>query len=153
MGDFAGEPGVTDEGRLHEGGSLLWSVKRVFLWLAVLTVAEVAVVWLRFLPKGAIAALLLAGALAKAALVALHFMHLRIEKRFTLWMLAVAVALGAVFILGLVPALVFGPGSGAAGGEGGGGPPPPGGLGRDTGEGVHHWMPSRRITKRARSTA
>ena len=116
MGDFAGEPGIVDEGRLHEGGSLLWSVRRVFLWLAVLTAAEVAVVYLRFLPKAAIAALLLAGALAKAGLVALHFMHLRIEKRFTLWMMAVAIALGAVFVLGLLPDLVFGPGAGAAGG-------------------------------------
>ncbi|NUN52195.1 MAG: cytochrome C oxidase subunit IV family protein [Planctomycetaceae bacterium] len=116
MGDFAGEPGVRNEARLHEGGSALWSVRKVFLWLAVLTAAEVGVVYLHFLPKKAIAVLLLVGALAKAALVALHFMHLRIERRFTLWMMAVALALGAVFVLGLLPDLVFGPGAGGAGG-------------------------------------
>jgi hypothetical protein len=115
MGDFEGTPGVRDEARLHEGGSVLWPVKKVFLWLLALTVAEVAIVYAG-LPKAALAGLLLLGALGKAAIVALHFMHLRIERRVVVWALALTALLAAVFVLGLLPDIVFGPGAPRAGG-------------------------------------
>lgn len=95
-----------------EGRGAIWPVGKVFAWLAALTVAEVGVVYLH-LPKVALGAVLLAGALAKALLVGLHFMHLRIERRLVIAMIVVSVVLAAVFVLGLVPDMVFGPGAGA----------------------------------------
>ena len=52
----------------------------IFWWLAILTVVELAVV---FLPIGkfTIGVLLCALAIGKAALVAMYFMHLRFETR------------------------------------------------------------------------
>ncbi|HVM98250.1 MAG TPA: cytochrome C oxidase subunit IV family protein, partial [Candidatus Acidoferrales bacterium] len=52
----------------------------IFYWLFGLTVAEVAVVYMS-LPKGIMVALLISMAAAKAALVAMYFMHLRFEQR------------------------------------------------------------------------
>ncbi len=51
----------------------------VWLWLALLTVAEVAVVWFAALPKSWVVIALLLMAVWKALLVALYFMHLRFE--------------------------------------------------------------------------
>ena len=51
----------------------------VWLWLALLTAAEVAVVWLTALPKSWVVVALLIMAVWKALLVALYFMHLRFE--------------------------------------------------------------------------
>ncbi|MEE8594937.1 MAG: cytochrome C oxidase subunit IV family protein [Gemmatimonadota bacterium] len=51
----------------------------VWLWLALLTAAEVAVVWFTALPKSWVVVALLIMAVWKAALVALYFMHLRFE--------------------------------------------------------------------------
>ncbi|MGH7279747.1 MAG: cytochrome C oxidase subunit IV family protein [Candidatus Rokuibacteriota bacterium] len=72
----------------------------VFWYLAILTVIEIAVV---FLPMGkfTIGVLLCALALGKAALVAMYFMHLRFETR-TLGLIAVtplAIATLLIFIL------------------------------------------------------
>ena len=94
---------------------VLWPVKKVFLWLLALTVLEVGVVYLR-LPRAALALVLVLGALWKAAIVVLHFMHLRIEGRLILLSLAAASILAAIFVLGLFPDIVLGPGSGRAGG-------------------------------------
>ena len=102
---------MAEEAALHADEARIWPVRKVFAWLLGLTLVEVGIVYLP-IPKAAVAALLLAGALAKGALVAMHFMHLRIERKFVLVMLAVAAALGAVFVLGLVPDMVLGPGSG-----------------------------------------
>jgi cytochrome c oxidase subunit IV len=111
MSDFQGVPGVRDERRLHEGGSVLWPVKKVFLWLLALTVAEVGIVYLH-LPKAALATLLVVGALWKAAIIVLHFMHLRIERRLVTWSLAATTVLAVVYVLLLFPDMVFGPGAG-----------------------------------------
>jgi cytochrome c oxidase subunit 4 len=51
----------------------------VLVWLAVLTLAEIAVVLLGF-PKLPKVILLVGMALSKAALVALYFMHLKFER-------------------------------------------------------------------------
>jgi cytochrome c oxidase subunit 4 len=72
----------------------------IFWYLAILTVVELAVI---FLPLGklTIGVLLCALALGKAALVAMYFMHLRFETR-TLGLVAVtplAIATLLVFIL------------------------------------------------------
>ncbi len=103
MSDAAAPPGV------------LWSVRKVFLWLLVLTVAEVGVVYLH-LPRPVLALVLVLGALWKAAIVVLHFMQVRIERRLIVLSLLATSARGAVFVLGLFPDLVLGPGSGRGGG-------------------------------------
>ena len=61
------------EGHTHPRYMLVW------FWLALLTVAEVAVVWFTALPKSWIVMALLLMAVWKALLVALYFMHLRFE--------------------------------------------------------------------------
>ena len=52
----------------------------IFYWLFGLTVAEVGLVYTG-IPKALLVALLVALAVAKAALVAMYFMHLKFEKR------------------------------------------------------------------------
>jgi cytochrome c oxidase subunit 4 len=72
----------------------------VFWWLAVLTVIEIAVVFTP-LAKLVIGVLLCGLAVAKAALVAMYFMHLRFETR-TLGLIAVtplAIATLLVFVI------------------------------------------------------
>jgi cytochrome c oxidase subunit IV len=72
----------------------------IFWYLAILTVVELAVIFLP-LPKFTIGVLLCALAVTKAALVAMYFMHLRFETR-TLGMVAItplAIATLLVFVL------------------------------------------------------
>ena len=59
----------------------------IFWWLAILTVVELAVIFMP-LAKVTIGVLLCALALGKAALVAMYFMHLRFEVR-TMGLIAV----------------------------------------------------------------
>lgn len=61
------------EGHEHPRYMLVW------LWLAILTAAEVAVVWFTALPKSWVVIALIIMAVWKALLVALYFMHLRFE--------------------------------------------------------------------------
>ena len=78
----------------------------IFYWLAILTVGEIAVVFLpHYLPisKLTVGVLLCALALAKAALVAMYFMHLRFEVR-TLGLIAVTpLAIATLLIFLLLP--------------------------------------------------
>jgi cytochrome c oxidase subunit 4 len=72
----------------------------IFWWLAVLTVIELAVIFMP-LAKVTIGVLLVGLALSKAALVAMYFMHLRFETR-TLGLIAItplAIATLLVFLL------------------------------------------------------
>ncbi|HSF05378.1 MAG TPA: cytochrome C oxidase subunit IV family protein [Methylomirabilota bacterium] len=72
----------------------------IFWWLAILTVIELAVIFMP-LAKFTIGVLLVALALGKAALVAMYFMHLRFEVR-TMGLIAVtplAIATLLVFLL------------------------------------------------------
>jgi cytochrome c oxidase subunit 4 len=69
----------------------------VFIWLAIMTVIEVAVVYLP-LTKLALGAILVALAFTKAALVALYFMHLKFERR-TMLLVAVTPVILCVFLM------------------------------------------------------
>ena len=74
----------------------------VFVWLVILTVLELAVVYMPF-TKLVIAALLISLAVTKAVLVALYFMHLRFERG-TLALVALSpFVLCVFFILMLTP--------------------------------------------------
>jgi cytochrome c oxidase subunit 4 len=69
----------------------------IFWYLAVLTVLEIAVIFMG-LPKIALGVLLCAMALAKAALVAMYFMHLKFETR-TLGLVAITPLLIATLLV------------------------------------------------------
>ncbi|MCI0588907.1 MAG: cytochrome C oxidase subunit IV family protein [Planctomycetes bacterium] len=74
----------------------------VYGWLAVLTAFELAVVRVP-LGRGATASLLVGSALAKAALVVLHFMHLRIEGRILRAIALLPLLLVVAFVVALIP--------------------------------------------------
>ena len=69
----------------------------IFWYLAVLTVVEIAVIYMP-LAKLTIGVLLCALALGKATLVAMYFMHLRFETR-TLGMIAITPLLIATLLI------------------------------------------------------
>jgi cytochrome c oxidase subunit 4 len=69
----------------------------VFLWLVILTVLELAVVYMPF-TKMVIAILLVSLAVSKAVLVALYFMHLKFE-RVTLGLVALCPFVLCVFLI------------------------------------------------------
>ena len=74
----------------------------IFWWLAVLTVVEIAVIFLpiaRFL----IGIMLVSLASAKASMVALYFMHLRFETRTLGYIALTPVAIGALLVLVMLP--------------------------------------------------
>jgi len=74
----------------------------IFWWLAILTVLEVGLIFMP-IPKMTINVLLGAFALAKAALVAAYFMHLRFEVR-TLGLIAVTpLAIATLLIFVILP--------------------------------------------------
>ena len=70
---------------------------KVFYVLLVLTIVEVTIVYLG-LPKMLLVALLVIFAVWKASLVAMHFMHLKFEKR-TLAVVALAPFVLCVFLI------------------------------------------------------
>src|SRR5262247_1437141 len=74
----------------------------IFIWLAILTAVEVIAVYLP-LTRLALAAILVALAFSKAALVALYFMHLKFERRTMLWVAATPVILCVFLMLMLIP--------------------------------------------------
>ena len=87
---------ASHHGRTHQHPNYIM----IFWWLAILTVLEVGVIFVP-IPKMTINVLLGAFALAKAALVAAYFMHLRFEVR-TLGLIAVtplAIAILLIFII------------------------------------------------------
>ncbi|MDP9129097.1 MAG: cytochrome C oxidase subunit IV family protein [Candidatus Binatota bacterium] len=69
---------------------------KIFIILSVLTAVEIGVTFLG-LPRTLLVTLLVGLAVWKAALVALHFMHLKIEKR-TLTIVAVIPFILCVFL-------------------------------------------------------
>ncbi len=69
---------------------------KIFIILSVLTAVEVGVTFLG-LPRTLLIALLVGLAVWKAALVALHFMHLKIEKK-TLTIVAIIPFILCVFL-------------------------------------------------------
>jgi cytochrome c oxidase subunit IV len=75
---------------------------RIFYILLALTIVEVAIVYLH-LPKTLLVSLLVVLAVWKAALVAMHFMHLKFEKK-TLALIALSpFILCVLLILMLLP--------------------------------------------------
>jgi caa(3)-type oxidase subunit IV len=70
---------------------------KIFYVLLALTVIEVAIVYMG-LPKLLLAALLVIFAVWKAVLVAMHFMHLKLEKR-TLAVVALTPFVLCVFLI------------------------------------------------------
>lgn len=70
---------------------------KIFWILLVLTIVEVAIVYMG-LPKMLLASLLVIFAVWKAALVAMHFMHLKFEKK-TLAMIAIVPFVLCVFLI------------------------------------------------------
>jgi caa(3)-type oxidase subunit IV len=70
---------------------------KIFVILSVLTVIEVGITFLG-LPKMLLAALLITLAVWKAALVAMHFMHLKMEKT-TLSIVAIIPFILCVFLI------------------------------------------------------
>jgi cytochrome c oxidase subunit 4 len=74
----------------------------IFWYLAVLTVAELAVIFMP-IPRLAIGIMLVTLALAKAALVALYFMHLRFETRTLGYIAMTPVLIGALLVFVMLP--------------------------------------------------
>ena len=74
----------------------------IFWWLAILTVVELAVVFMP-LSKLTIGVLLCALALAKAALVAAYFMHLKFETKTLTWIAFTPLAIAILLIFVLMP--------------------------------------------------
>jgi cytochrome c oxidase subunit IV len=74
----------------------------VWLALLILTIIELGVAKMP-MPKAAIIVSLCALALAKAALVAAYFMHLKFEKRALILIVASPLLLSAILYIGLVP--------------------------------------------------
>jgi caa(3)-type oxidase subunit IV len=69
---------------------------KIFIILSVLTAVEIAITLLG-LPRTLLVALLVGLAVWKAALVALHFMHLKIEKK-TLTLVAIVPFVLCIFL-------------------------------------------------------
>jgi cytochrome c oxidase subunit 4 len=78
------------------------SYMAIFWYLAVLTVVEIAVIFLP-IAKLAIGVMLVALACAKAALVALYFMHLRLETKTLGYIALTPVVIGTLLVLVLLP--------------------------------------------------
>jgi cytochrome c oxidase subunit 4 len=74
----------------------------IFWYLAILTVVEIAVIYLPF-GKLTIGVLLCALAVTKAALVAMYFMHLRFETQTLGWIAVTPVAIATLLVFVLLP--------------------------------------------------
>ena len=77
---------------------------QVFVWLAVLTAIEIGVIYLP-LSKFAIGLMLVLLAATKAALVALYYMHLAVEKRTLMYIALTPALLCVLLIFALLPDL------------------------------------------------
>src|SRR5262245_15607051 len=78
------------------------SYMAIFWYLAVLTVVEIGVIFLP-IAKMAIGVMLVSLATAKAALVALYFMHLRLETKTLGYIALTPVLIGTLLVLVLLP--------------------------------------------------
>jgi cytochrome c oxidase subunit 4 len=78
------------------------SYMTIFWYLAILTVVEIAVIFLP-IAKTAIAVMLVSLASAKAAMVALYFMHLRLEVKTLGYIALTPVLIGTLLVLVLLP--------------------------------------------------
>jgi cytochrome c oxidase subunit IV len=78
------------------------SYMTIVWYLAILTVVEIAVIFLP-IAKMAIAVMLISLATAKAAMVALYFMHLRLEVKTLGYIALTPVLIGTLLVLVLLP--------------------------------------------------
>lgn len=78
------------------------SYMTIFWYLAILTVVEIAVIFLP-IARMAIAVMLISLATAKAAMVALYFMHLRLEVKTLGYIALTPVLIGTLLVLVLLP--------------------------------------------------
>jgi cytochrome c oxidase subunit 4 len=69
----------------------------VFGWLSILTVIEIAVVFMP-IQRYVIATALVGLAISKASIVAMYFMHLKFERK-VLWFIAVVPAVLCLFLI------------------------------------------------------
>ena len=78
------------------------SYMAIFWYLAILTVVEIAII---FMPvhRMAVGVMLVSLASAKAALVALYFMHLRLEVKTLGYVALTPVLIGTLLVLVLLP--------------------------------------------------
>src|SRR5262245_9081617 len=74
----------------------------IFWYLAILTVIEIAVIYMPF-SKITIGVLLCALALGKATLVAMYFMHLRFETQTLGWIAITPLAIATLLVFVLLP--------------------------------------------------
>jgi cytochrome c oxidase subunit 4 len=74
----------------------------IFWYLAILTVIEIAVIYLPF-GKFTIGVLLCALALGKATLVAMYFMHLKFEATTLGWIAVTPLAIATLLVFVLLP--------------------------------------------------
>lgn len=79
----------------------------VFVWLCVLTAVEVGLVYID-MSKTLLGFLLVVSALAKAALVAMYFMHLKFEGRLIYFIVIAPIVIAIIFVLALFPDIVYG---------------------------------------------
>ena len=77
----------------------------IFWYLAILTVLEIGTIYLGYfgISKMVIGVLLVAMASSKAALVALYFMHLRLETKTLGYIALTPVVIGTLLVLVLLP--------------------------------------------------
>jgi cytochrome c oxidase subunit 4 len=85
----------------HHGPSYM----AIFWWLAVLTVLELAVIYMP-IARLAIGIMLVAMACSKAALVAMYFMHLKFETRTLGYIALTPAVIGALLVAVLMPDLL-----------------------------------------------
>lgn len=78
----------------------------VFVWLCVLTGAEVLVASMKLMEGKALAWFLVITALMKAGLVAAYFMHLKFEGKLIYFIVIVPFILAFIFVFGLFPDIV-----------------------------------------------
>ena len=74
----------------------------IFWYLAILTVVEIAVIYLP-MGKFTIGVLLCALAVTKAVLVAMYFMHLRFETKTLGWIAVTPLAIATLLVFVLLP--------------------------------------------------
>ena len=74
----------------------------IFWYLAILTIIELAVIYMP-LAKFTIGVLLCALALGKAALVAMYFMHLKFEAKTLGWIAVTPLAIATLLVFVLLP--------------------------------------------------
>jgi caa(3)-type oxidase subunit IV len=77
---------------------------QVFAWLAVLTAVEIGVIYVP-LSKFVIGSMLVVLAASKAALVALYYMHLAVEKRTLAYIALTPAVLCVLLVFALLPDL------------------------------------------------